>query len=148
MQGPGVPHVASSSKFNQKRHQLPMTFHCVFRFLSSETKPKITRKSHWKLMSYWCLFSVFWIEFWRWGGYLACPHLICKYSTGPVSYLGFALLRLLSVTSCDFYTSPTAPPNSEKLKRHKVYYLYQNMICGSLAEKMWLSTIILPKVIS
>ena len=63
------------------------------------------------------------------------PHLICKFSTGPVCYLGFALLRLLSVTSCDFYTSPTAPPNSEKLKRHKVCY-YQNMISGSLAERM------------
>ena len=36
---------------------------------TSTLKPKNSRKSHRKLMSFWCLFRIFWNKFWRWGRY-------------------------------------------------------------------------------
>ena len=62
----------SSSKFNLKRHQKDINFRWLFHvFLYFwAQKPKNIRKCHWNLMSFQCLCDVFWIEFWRWGGYI------------------------------------------------------------------------------
>ena len=50
----------SSSKFNLKRHQKDINFRWLFHvFLGFwAQKPKNTRKSHWKLMSFPCLFRL------------------------------------------------------------------------------------------
>ena len=57
-------------KIQSKRRQKDINFWWLFHvFLGFwAQKPKNARKSHWKLMPFWCLFNVFWIEFWRWGG--------------------------------------------------------------------------------
>ena len=49
-------------------------------------KPKNTRKSNRKLMSFRCLFKVFWNKFWRWGG----GKSVC------FSFQDYVFLRLLS----------------------------------------------------
>ena len=68
----------SSSKFNLKRHRKDINFRKPLLFLgfwakktkSTTQKTKNTRKSYRKLIYFRCLFRVFWIEFWRWGGVL------------------------------------------------------------------------------
>ena len=41
------------------------------RNLVETSSSKINPKRHWKVIVSGCLFRVIWIEFWRWGGYLA-----------------------------------------------------------------------------
>ena len=53
----------SSLKFNPKRHQLSLTFPCVFRFLSSETLKHMEKPS--KVNVFLLSFQ---IGFWRWWG--------------------------------------------------------------------------------
>ena len=59
----------------------------VVRYHAAPSSSKFNLKRSWKVIESWCLFGVFWVEFWRWRGYWTC--VISSFSNHLCFYASF-----------------------------------------------------------